>query len=177
MNADQSDVLVVASPTKDKRCCSDHLLTDRDPADQSDILVVDSPTKDDKYCSDHPLTDQDPVVSAPDLETPYSRSPMTRTDDMELQRLTTNCIEIEMQSTDHNSDSNLGSLVANDPAPATPSIENVNHDEVCNSAMEDTDAAHSYSNPNATVQLDQSPFNNNSCSSTIEEENDMKLGV
>ena len=98
---------------------------------------------------------------------------------MELQSLTTNCIEIEMQSTDHNSDSNLGSLVANDPAPATPSIDNVNHnhDEVCNSAMEGTDAAHSYSNPNVTVQLDQSPFNNNSCSSTIEEENDMKLGV
>ena len=42
--------------------------------------------------------------------------------------------------------------------------------------MEDTDAAQSCSNPNATVQLDQSPFNN-SCSSSNEKQNDTKLGV
>ena len=52
-------------------------------------------------------------------------------------------------------------------------MDNVNHEEVCNSAMEDTVAAHSC---NATVQLDQSPFNN-SCSSSIEKEDDTKLGV
>ena len=55
-------------------------------------------------------------------------------------------------------------------------MDNVNHEEVCNSAMEDTDAAHSCSNPNTIVQLDQSSFNNR-CSSTIEKENDMKLGM
>ena len=80
---------------------------------------------------------------------------MTDTNDVELWSLTTNCLEIEMQSTDYNSDSNLGSLVDNDPASTTPSMHNVNHEVVCNSAMEDTDAPHSCSNPNATVQLDQ----------------------
>ena len=63
MNADQSDTLVVASPTKDDRCYSDHPLTDRDFVDQFGILVVGSQMKDVKDCSDHPLTDQDSVVS------------------------------------------------------------------------------------------------------------------
>ena len=75
---------------------------------------------------------------------------MTDANDVELWSLTTNCLEIEMQSTDYNSDSNLGSLVDNDPASTTPSMDNVNHEVVCNSAMEDTDAAHSCSNPSAT---------------------------
>ena len=75
---------------------------------------------------------------------------MTDANDVELWSLTTNYLEIEMQSTNYNSDSNLGSLVDNDPASITPSMDNVNHEVVCNSAMEDTDAAHSCSNPSAT---------------------------
>ena len=53
MNADQSDTLVVASPTEDDRCCSDHPLTGQDSADQSNILVVGSQMKVMKDCNDH----------------------------------------------------------------------------------------------------------------------------
>ena len=58
MNADQSDTLVVANPTEDDRCCSDHPLTDQDSADQSNILVVGSQMKVMKDCNDHCLTDK-----------------------------------------------------------------------------------------------------------------------
>ena len=63
MNADQSDTLVVASPTEDDRCFSDHPLTDQDSADQdfadqSNILVVGSQMKVMKDCNDHCLTDK-----------------------------------------------------------------------------------------------------------------------
>ena len=146
-------------------------------ADQSDILEVASPTEDEKHCDIHTMTDQDLVVSATDLKTPCSSSFMAHADNMELENLTTNCIEIEMQTTDYNSDNNLGNLADKDPAFATPFMENGSHVEICNSAIEDTDAALSCGNPNVTVHLDHSPFDNSGCSSTTEKRSDIKLGV
>lgn len=83
-------------------------------------------------------------------------------------------IEIEMQCTDYNSDSNLESLSGKDPALVTVSIENGNNEEVCNPVMEDTDASLSCSNHSITVHHSSSISN---FSSTIEKENDVKLGM
>ena len=177
VDADQSDIVEVASPTVDEKHCGINTLTEGDSADQLDILEVASPTEDEKHCGIHTIADQDPVVSATDLETPCGDCFMTHADNVELENFTTNCIEIEMQSTDCNSDNNLGNLADKDPASAKPFLENSSHEEICNSPMKDINAAHSCSNPNVTVQLDHSPFDNSGCSFTTEKKNDMKLGV